>query len=192
MTKTEKLQSLLSKLKTNSGENYTAIESVATEIQELSEALISDYNSEVEAHKVTTAESIKRKNQIKELKSSETELGEELKQVEELKAQIEQLTSSKDALNSRLKEYDGEIISKYKERHNSFKIGESDYKKYFDLPENLDDLTVEQARRNNSELDKLIELKVFEKKSTDTGTPQPNSTKNETLDLKKIYSKSNY
>ena len=192
MTKQEQLNSLMSRLKTQSGDNYTEIESVATEILNLGEGLISDYNSEVEAHKLTTNESIKRKKQINELKSGSSELEEQLKQVDELKTEIEQLTSSRDNYKSRLSEYDSEIISKYKERHDQFKIGDSEYKKYFDLPEKLDDLTVEQARRNNSELDKLIELKVFEKKSTDSGSPKFQQQENKTLDPKQIYNKSDY
>lgn len=192
MTKQEQINSLFSRLKTASGENYAEIESVATEILELSNSLVSDYNDEVEAHKHTTAESIKRKQKIKELSSSDAEKAEQLKKLDEFKALIEQKDSTIESLKGRVSEYDNDIISKYKERHESFKIGDSEYKKFFDLPENIDDLTVEQARINNRELDKLIELKVFDKKTTDTTQPKFNQSKNDQIDPKSIYNKSDY
>lgn len=188
--KTEsKFKKVVSRLKDLSGENYTAIESVVAEISELGQGLISDYTNEVEYHSETTSESIKRKEKIAKLESEQSELSAELKKIEDYKGEIEQRDTKIGSLESRLKEYDTEVISKYKDRHEKFKISDSEHKKYFDLPDDIENLTVEQARKNNSELDKLIELGVFEKNTTDSGTPRTSPFEKD-FDLKKIYSNS--
>ena len=192
MNRQEQIQSLLSKLKTASGDNYQAIESVATEILSYSRDLISDLNTEIESHKETTSESIKRKNKIKEISSKSAEYEAELAKVSELTSEKEQLQSSLETYKKRLSEYDSQVIEQYKSKHEHYKLSDSDHKKYFDLPENLDDLTVDQARNNLKELDKLVELKVFETSSTDSGNNGYKPPNNQAVNPKDIYSKSSY
>lgn len=192
MNKLEQIKSLLDRLKKNSGENFAAIESVASEIEEFSSGLLLDNDNLADINKDTVKESMSRKNKLKEHAAKIVELEALTSDQSGLSETIKGKDTTIKGLEDRLEKHDKQAIDLFKSRFSAYKLADSDKKKFFLGVENLDDMTVEEARANDLKLNEFIEIGVFERSSADTNKPPNENDKPQKDPFADIYKNSDY